>query len=72
LQRIGKAEAFEYSRDLAAWLGVVPRQSTTGGKPKLFGISKQGYLRKLLIRGAQTSGVAGYDGAVAFDRCHRK
>jgi transposase len=48
---IGKAEAFEHGRDLAAWLGLVPRQSTTGGKPKLLGISKRGnkYLRKLLI-----------------------
>ena len=39
---IGKAEAFEHGRDLSAWLGLVPRQSTTGGKPKLFGISKTG------------------------------
>jgi transposase len=38
---IGKAETFERSRDLAAWLGLVPRQSTTGGKPKLFGIRKR-------------------------------
>ena len=36
---IGKAESFEHGRDLAAWLGLVPRQSTTGGKPKLLGIS---------------------------------
>jgi transposase len=38
-------------RDLAAWLGLVPRQFTTGGKPKLLGISKRGnrYLRKQLI-----------------------
>ena len=54
---IGKAEAFERSRDLAAWLGLVPRQSTTGGKPRLFGISKRGnkYLRKLLIHGARAA-----------------
>jgi transposase len=52
---IGKAETFEHGRDLAAWLGLVPRQSTTGGKPKLMGISKRGnkYLRKLLIHGAR-------------------
>jgi transposase len=51
---IGKAETFEHGRDLAAWLGLVPRQSTTGGKPRLMGISKRGntYLRKLLIHGA--------------------
>lgn len=30
---IGKGQAFEHGRDLAAWLGLVPRQSTTGGKP---------------------------------------
>ena len=38
---IGKAETFEHGRDLAAWLGLVPRQSTTGGKPRLMGISKR-------------------------------
>jgi transposase len=54
---IGKAEAFERGRDLAAWLGLVPRQSTTGGKPTLLGISKRGnkYLRKLLIHGARAA-----------------
>jgi transposase len=54
---IGKAEAFEHGRDLAAWLGLVPRQSTTGGKPRLFGITKRGnkYLRKLLIHGARAA-----------------
>src|SRR3954452_15716966 len=50
---IGKAETFGRGRDLAAWLGLVPRQMTTGGKPKLLGISKRGngYLRKMLIHG---------------------
>ena len=50
---IGKAETFERGRDLAAWLGLVPRQFTSGGRPKLLGISKRGnkYLRKLLIHG---------------------
>ena len=54
---IGKAETFEHGRDLAAWLGLVPRQSTTGGKPKRLGISKRGnkYLRKLLIHGARAA-----------------
>ena len=54
---VGKAEAFEHGRDLAAWLGLVPRQSTTGGKPKLLGISKRGnkYLRRLLIHGARAA-----------------
>ena len=54
---VGKAETFEHGRDLAAWLGLVPRQSTTGGKPKLLGISKRGnkYLRKHLIHGARSA-----------------
>nr|WP_295179905.1 transposase [Shimia sp.] len=39
------------------WLGLVPRQHTTGGKPRLFGISKRGntYLRTLLIHGARAA-----------------
>jgi len=54
---VGRAETFEHGRDLAAWLGLVPRQSTTGGKPKLLGISKRGnkYLRTLLIHGARAA-----------------
>jgi transposase len=54
---IGSAETFERSRDLAAWLGLVPKQMTTGGKPKLLGISKRGnvYLRKMLIHGARAA-----------------
>ena len=54
---VGGAETFEHGRDLAAWLGLVPRQSTTGGKPKLLGISKRGnrYLRKQLIHGARAA-----------------
>ena len=40
---------------MAAWLGLTPRQMTTGGKPRLLGISKRGnrYLRKNLIHGAR-------------------
>ena len=54
---IGKAETFGRGRDLAAWMGLVPRQMTTGGKPKLLGISKRGngYLRKMLIHGARAA-----------------
>jgi transposase len=54
---IGNAAAFARGRDLAAWLGLVPRQATTGGKPRLLGISKRGnkYLRKLLIHGARAA-----------------
>ena len=52
---VGRAESFNHGRDLAAWLGLVPRQFTTGGKSKLLGISKRGnkYLRKQLIHGAR-------------------
>jgi transposase len=54
---VGRAEAFGRGRDLAAWLGLVPKQATTGGKPKLLGISKRGscYLRKMLIHGARAA-----------------
>jgi transposase len=54
---IGNAETFARGRDLAAWLGLVPRQATTGGKPRLLGISKRGniYLRMLLIHGARAA-----------------
>ena len=54
---VGRAETFDHGRDLAAWLGLVPRQFTTGGKPKLLGISKRGnkYLRKQLIHGARAA-----------------
>ena len=53
---IGDGSAFKKGRDLSAWLGLVPRQISTGGKPKLIGISKRGnvYLRKLFIHGART------------------
>jgi transposase len=52
---IGDGQTFARGRDLAAWLGLVPRQITTGGKPRLAGITKRGncYLRKLLIHGAR-------------------
>jgi transposase len=47
-------KAFGSGRDLAAWIGLVPRQHTTGGKDKLGSITKQGnrYLRWLLVNGA--------------------
>ena len=52
---VGDARAFKRGRDMAAWLGLTPRQMTTGGKPRLLGISKRGnrYLRKNLIHGAR-------------------
>ena len=52
---IGDGSAFKRGRDLAAWLGIVPHQSSTGGKTRLLGISKRGnsYLRRLIIHGAR-------------------
>ena len=50
-------ESFRRGRDFSAWLGLVPRQNSTGGKPKLGKISKMGQrdLRRLLISGAMTT-----------------
>ena len=52
---IGDATVFESGRHLAAWLGLVPRQNSSGGKERLGGISKagDGYLRRLLVHGAR-------------------
>lgn len=52
---VGDARQFENGRQLAAWLGIVPKQHSTGGKARLLGISKRGdrYLRTLLIHGAR-------------------
>jgi transposase len=52
---IGDAKSFSNGRQLAAWLGLVPRQHSSGGKQILLGISKRGdtYLRTLLILGAR-------------------
>lgn len=53
---IGDISVFKSGRELAAWLGLVPRQHSTGGTPTLLGISKRGdcYLRSLLIHGGRT------------------
>jgi transposase len=50
------AKAFRSGRDFAAWIGLVPRQDSTGGKQKLGPISKQGdrYLRRILVVGAHS------------------
>jgi transposase len=52
---IDAGQAFGRGRDLACWLGLVPRQHTTGGKVRLRGISKRGngYLRRLLVHAAR-------------------
>jgi transposase len=67
---IGDATNFTSGRQLAAWLGLVPRQHSSGGKQTLLGISKRGdsYLRTLLIHGARAvvrlaENKAGYGGS---------
>lgn len=57
LAAVGDGSAFAKGRDLAAWLGLTPRQHSTGGKTKMLGISKRGnsYLRKQLIHGARAA-----------------
>ncbi len=57
---IADARSFKNGRQVAAWLGLVPKQDSSGGKPKLLGMSKRGdtYLRTLLIHGARSAIVA--------------
>jgi transposase len=52
---VGDAKAFTSGRHLAAWLGLVPRQHSSGGKERLLGLSKRGdgYLRRQLMHGAR-------------------
>lgn len=52
---VGNAKEFRNSRQFSAWLGLVPRQHSTGGKTRLMGMSKQGnkHLRTLLIHGGR-------------------
>ena len=65
---VGDAKSFRNGRHLAAWLGLIPAQSSSGGKVRLLGITKRGdkYLRSLLIHGART--VCRY----AIDKTDRK
>ena len=52
---VGNAKNFSSGRHLAAWLGLVPRQRSSGGKERLLGLSKRGdgYLRRQLMHGAR-------------------
>jgi len=53
---VGNGSTFRKGRDLSAWMGIVPRECSTGGKQKLLGISKRGnkYLRRLFVQGARS------------------
>ena len=53
---VGDARQFRNGRQMAAFLGLVPRQHSSGGKPRLLGIHKRGdsYLRGLLVHGARS------------------
>jgi transposase len=57
LAAVGDVGSFTNGRQFAAWLGLVPKQHSTGGQTRLLGISKRGdsYLRKLLIHGARAT-----------------
>ena len=54
---VGDGKQFKNGREMAAWLGLVPAQRSSGGKDRLLGISKRGdsYVRTLLIHGARAS-----------------
>lgn len=54
---VGDQQCFKNGRQFAAWLGLVPKQRSSGGRARLFGISKRGdrYLRTLLIHGARAA-----------------
>jgi transposase len=54
---VGDPSCFKNGRQFAAWLGLVPKQQSSGGRNRLFGISKRGdrYLRTLMIHGARTA-----------------
>jgi transposase len=54
---VGDAKNFDNGRQLSAWMGLVPKQSSSGGKTNLLGMSKRGdtYLRTLLIHGARSA-----------------
>jgi transposase len=81
---IGDARVFRNGREMAAYLGLVARQNSSGGKEKLLGISKRGdrYLRTLLVHGARSvvrstqrraqAGLLGHNEWLAklLGRCH--
>jgi transposase len=56
ISAVGNGSTFQKGRNLAAWMGIVPGEYSTGGKQKLLGISKRGnkYLRRLFVQGARS------------------
>jgi transposase len=56
ISAVGDGKQFKRGRELAAWIGLTPRQNSSGGKDRLLGISKRGdrYLRTLLIQGGHS------------------
>ena len=69
---MGNGAAFHKGREFSSWLGLVPRQHSTGGKARLFGISKRGnsYLRKLLVHGADLPSSASSENARRWSLAH--
>jgi len=67
---IGDGRNFKNGRQFAAWLGLVPRQHSSGGKTNLLGISKRGdgYIRQLLVHGARAVVTIGKPRATETDR----
>jgi transposase len=67
---VGNPRYFASGRHFAAWIGLVPKKYSTGGKERLGGISKRGdtYLRKLLIHGARAASGSQPPGAECTDR----
>jgi len=61
---VSTSTAFNNAREFAAWIGLVPRQTGTGGRVRQFGISKRGdaYLRTLLMHGARAVVIRSKDG----------
>jgi transposase len=68
LAAAGDGQQFKKARNMAAWLGLVPQQYSTGGKPQMLGISKRGnrYLRRLLIHGAGHASCTSIDRETAW------
>jgi transposase len=66
---IGNGAAFRKGREFAAWVGLVPREHSTGGKQTLLGISKRGnvYLRRLFVQRARSLAIQRE--AVSWSEC---